>query len=99
MEFKQFERRAIWHEFWFGRNSDETYEPPLFKTKKNNLPKNYPTPQGLIACLGSIKSEIIDHRNRNIIPCNIPQVEIAALKELFAPKRDRKFQNRLKLKT
>ena len=39
VEFKQFERRTIWHEFWFGRDSDETYEPTLFKTKKNNLPK------------------------------------------------------------
>ena len=31
----------------------------------------------------------MDHKNRNTIPCNIPQDEIAALKELIRLQRDR----------
>ena len=89
VEFKQFERSAIWHEFWFGRQPEEQYEQPLFKTQKSNLPKNYTVPQGLKTFLGAIKSEIMDHRNRNNIPCNIPPEEIAALKDLIKLQRDR----------
>ena len=40
VEFKRFERSIIWHEFWFGRENQEQTETPLFKTQKNNLPKN-----------------------------------------------------------
>ena len=89
VEFKQFERSAIWHEFWFDRQPEEQYEQPLFKTQKSNLPKNYTVPQGLKTFLGAIKSEIMDHRNRNNIPCNIPPEEIAALKDLIKLQRDR----------
>ena len=47
VEFRHFERSAIWHEFWFGRETEEKYEQPLFKTKKTNLPKNHTVPQDL----------------------------------------------------
>ena len=53
------------------------------------MPKNYTSPQGLKTFLGSIKSEIMDHRNRNQIPCNIPPEEIQALKELIQLQKDR----------
>ena len=35
------------------------------------------------AYLGSIKSEIMDHRNRNNVQCNLPHDEVLALKELI----------------
>ena len=37
VEFKRFERTMIWKEFWYGRNTEETYKPPIFKAKKTNL--------------------------------------------------------------
>ena len=33
-EFKRFERTLVWHEFWYGQDSEEPYKPPLFKQKK-----------------------------------------------------------------
>ena len=57
--------------------------------EKNNLPKNHNIPKELKTFLGAVKSEIMDHRNRNHIPCNIPQEELAALKELIRLQRDR----------
>ena len=38
VDYKRFERSTIWHEFWYGKES-ETYEKPIFKNKKSNLPK------------------------------------------------------------
>ena len=53
------------------------------------MPQNYNTPQGLKTFLGAVKSEIMDHRNRNQISCNIPPDEIEALKELIQLQKDR----------
>ena len=89
VEFKRYERSIIWHEFWFNRDTQEQSEKPLFKTHKNNLPKNYTIPQGLKTFLSAVKSEIIDPRNRNSVPCNIPPQEIAALKELIRLQKER----------
>ena len=37
-DYKRFERSAIWHEFWYGRESDqEERKEPIFPT---NMPKN-----------------------------------------------------------
>ena len=47
VEFKRFERSLIWHEFWFKRDDQDKWDKPLFRTEKNNLPKNYTVPQGL----------------------------------------------------
>ena len=47
VEFKRVERSVIWHEFWFGKENQDKNETPLFKTQKNNLPKNYTVPQDL----------------------------------------------------
>ena len=76
VDFKRFERSAIWHEFWYGREKVEGYEPPIFKNQKSNLPKNYSTPKELKIYLGAIKSEIMDPRNRNNIKCNLPVEEV-----------------------
>jgi hypothetical protein len=98
VEFKRYERSIIWHEFWFNRDNQEQSEKPLFKTHKNNLPKNYTIPQGLKTFLSAVKSEIIDPRNRNSVPCNIPPQEIAALKELIRLQKERIIQSRLVIK-
>ena len=41
VDFKRFERSAIWHEFWYGREQAKEYVKPIFSSKKNNFPKNY----------------------------------------------------------
>ena len=66
MDYKKFERRVVWHEFWYGRQPEETYEIPMFKTNKTNMPKNYSIPQGLQMYLNGIKSE-----NENVTDCQI----------------------------
>ena len=38
-DFKRFKRSALWREFWF-ESEQGTSEPQIFKTDKNNLPKN-----------------------------------------------------------
>ena len=68
-----FARAAIWQEYWFRRENKEEYLAPIFKTKKNNLPKNHSTPSGLKTMLSSVSSEIMDPRNGNQVKCNIPQ--------------------------
>ena len=40
--------------------------------------------------LSSVKSQLIDPRNRNYAQCNLPQEELQALKELQQLQRDRK---------
>ena len=89
VDFRKYERRVIWHEFWFGREADHEYEKPIFKTNKSNMPKNYTSPQGLLIYLHAIKSELLDPRNRNQSECNIPPEEIQALKTLIKLQRDR----------
>ena len=91
VDFKRFERTLIWQEFWYGRDQNEDRKETIFKTKKRNMPRNYTSPQGLQTFIGAVKSEIMDPRNRNKVPCNIPQEEICALKELIRLQRDRKI--------
>jgi hypothetical protein len=83
VDFKRFERSVIWHEFFYGSENENDFRKKIFKSNKCNLTKNYKSPEGLRTFLGSIKSEIMDHRNRNNVPCNLPQEEILALKELI----------------
>ena len=65
VDYNRFSRAAIWTEYWYGREATEKYTSPIFKMRKTNLPKNYATPKGLKTFLSSIRSEILDHRNRN----------------------------------
>ena len=46
-DFKRFERNMIWREFFYGKESDEEYKPPIFRSRKNNLPKNNKLPEEL----------------------------------------------------
>ena len=90
VDFRRFERSLIWHEFWYGKET-EPYEKPIFKTQKRNMPKNYKSPKGLEIFINSMKSEIMDPKNRNQSECNLPQEEIQALKDLIKLQRDRKI--------
>ena len=67
----------------FSSKTDGEFKPEIFKSNKNNLPKNYKPSEGLQTYLGSIKSEIMDHRNRNNVKWNLPHDEIQAIKELI----------------
>ena len=89
VDFNRFSRAAIWQEYWFGKDIEEVYKRPIFKKKKMNLPKNHSTPTGLKTFLNSIRSEIMDPRNRNTEKCNLPIEEIAALKELIRLQKQR----------
>ena len=53
----------LWKEKFYG--SDEEYQPPIFKTRKINLPRNHPTPQPLKDFLAVVRSEFKDPLNRN----------------------------------
>ena len=77
VDFNQFERSDIWHEFWYGREKDKNYKAPIFKVQKRSLPKNFKK------FLSAIKSEILDPRNRNQSKCNLSPEQISALKELI----------------
>ena len=64
VDYKHFERSAIWQEFWFGKEKFE-YKPSLFNKKKRNLPKNYTVPTAVKTFLSAAKSEMLDPRNRD----------------------------------
>ena len=83
VDFKRFERSVIWHEYFHGYENDGDARKKIFKTNKNNLPKKYKTPDGLKTYLTSMKSEIMDHRNRNDVKSNLPQEEIQAIRDLI----------------
>ena len=91
VDFNRYARAVIWHEYWHGKEEGKSneYSKPIFKSQKNNLPKNYNSPTGLKIFLNSIKSEIMDPRNRNAQKCNLPQDEINALKELVRLQKER----------
>ena len=89
VDYNRFARVAIWQEYWHGREIEDEYVKPIFKQQKYNLPKKHSTPKGLKTFLESIKSEIMDHRNRNEVKCNLPEDEILALKELVRLQRER----------
>ena len=91
VDFKRFERSFVWKEFWFGKNIEEPYVQPLFKTTKTNLPKNYKVPNEVNIFLNSVKSEIFDYKNRNKAKCNIPAEEKEALGELIKLQKNRKI--------
>ena len=82
VDWKRFERTMVWKEWWYGRDSDSNYKEPIFKIKKNNLPKNYSTPHGLKTFTNGVKSEIVDTKNRIKVSCNLTSEEQEALKEL-----------------
>ena len=89
VDFKRFERTAIWHEFWYGKEKSKEYKPPIFKRNKRNLTKNHRIPKELKSWLNAMRSEIMDPKNRNQVKCNLPVEEINALTELIKLQRER----------
>ena len=82
-DFKRFERTMIWNEFWYGRENQMGRKKPIFKNKKNNLPRNYKSPNNLKIFLTSIKSELLDPKNRKKAKSNLPEKEMRAILELI----------------
>ena len=81
----------VWKEFWFGKESENAYTPPIFKKKKHNFPRNHKAPKGLSDFLAAVKSDILDPKNRNKVKSNLPDNEKEALKELIKLRRERKI--------
>ena len=81
-DFKRFERTMIWTEFWYGRESEKKKKPIFKNTKSPNHLKNY---------LTSVKSELLDPRNRNKAKCNIPENELKAIQDLIKLQKERKI--------
>ena len=91
VDLKYHERSMIWTEFWHGGDQSEPKPRPIFRTRKHNLPKKYKSPNGLKSCLESIKSELIDHKNRIHQSPNLPEDELLALKELVKLQKERQI--------
>jgi hypothetical protein len=53
-DFRRFERTMVWREFWFGKESEKPYVPPMFKKRKHNFPRNHKTSRGLQDCLAAV---------------------------------------------
>ena len=47
VDWKSFERKMIWKEWWFGHEIIDEYKEPIFKTHKSILPKDHKVPNGL----------------------------------------------------
>ena len=81
-EFRRFERTIVWSEFWYGRDTEETYVPPIFKQMKKNFPRNYRSPRGIQDYLAAVRFEICGPKNRHKVDSNITEEEKDAIKEL-----------------
>ena len=94
-DFRRFERRMIWKEFWFDDNDDEDNSEErrisIFKKEKTNLPKKYNVPNGLKTYLVAVKSDITDPKNRIKVSPNISKPENEALSELIKLQREHKI--------
>ena len=90
VDYRRFERSMIWKEFFYGKDTGP-YEPPIFKSKKTNMPKNYNVPNGLKTYLGAVRSELVDPKNRNKVQSNLPKEEAEALKDLVKLQKERKI--------
>ena len=91
VDFKRYERAAIWTEFHYGKDKETEKDKPIFRKDMTNLPTNYTVPEGLKTFLSSVKSELSDPKNRNTEKCNIPQDELEALKMLAKLQREKKI--------
>ena len=91
VDYKQFERSVLWKEFHFGKDNQETYERPIFRIQKTNLPQKHSTPELLKTFLSAVKSDISDPRNRNSAECNLPPKELKALKDLINLQKERQI--------
>ena len=91
-DFKKFERKIIWREFFSKKDDiEDHYIPPIFKSRKTNLPKNHKIPEELKIFLGAIRSEILDPKNRHKNNCNVSKEILEALLELVKMQKECKI--------
>ena len=90
-DFRRHERSMVWKEFFYGKENDIPYKPPMFKQKKHNFPQKHRAPKGLYDYLAAVQSDILDPKNRNKVTSNISNEEKEALKELIKLQRERKI--------
>jgi len=56
IDFNRFKRTILWQEFFYNsEETHETYEKPIFKKVKHNLPKNHKIPEALNVFLSTHK--------------------------------------------
>ena len=89
---KQFARKMLWKEHFYD-NSQQNFQPSIFKSEKTNLPGG-PTPRYLTAFLNATETNLCDksqwnkkHMNPSLT--NIPQDEYKALMNLRKLQNDR----------
>ena len=92
-DFKSFERKMVWAEFFHGSDNSD-YKPPLFKTEKTNMPRNYSVPKGLQKFHNTVEFNLQDKSKFNkthLDPknSNISSDKISALKTLIDLQRNR----------
>ena len=81
----------VWHEFWYNKDEEQQYIPPIFKTNNSNFPKKHSTPEGLKNMLAAVKSKINDPMNRNKTQPNLPTDLLLAMKELINLQKQREI--------
>ena len=83
----------IWKEFWNDKDSDQVNykKEQIFKTIKDNFPRNYKVTNSLKAFLCSVKSDIIDPLGRKCVKSNLSKEENDALNELVKLQKERKI--------
>ena len=64
-DFTRFEQNMVWKEFWFGKESEDTYAPPIFKRKKSTIFLETIEPQRAFQnFLAAVKSDIVDPKKQ-----------------------------------
>ena len=91
VEFRRFERKMIWKEYFHEKEEKVDKVESIFKTRKTNMPKKHKTPNGLKNFLASVKSEIMDPKNRHKVKSNISENEKEAIKTLIKLQRNREI--------
>ena len=100
VDFNCFSRAVLWQKFWYGRNKDEEHikKIQIFRFHKYNLPKNFSSPSGLKTMLSSIRSEIMDPRNRNQETPTSPLKKYLLSKNLLHSRERESLQLKLPIK-
>lgn len=92
-DFKKFERKCLWKEFFYNEEEKE-YTEPIFKKEKTNIPKNHATPRPLQIFLNSVENNLQDKSlwNKALLDpkrSNISKEEFKALQNLIKLQKDR----------
>ena len=89
VDFSKFERKIKWREYWHDKgDTNDTYEPPIFRKEKTNMPKN--TSKEVEGFVSGIRSEIIGTPPNQVFS-NITPDEKNALTTLINLQRNREI--------